>query len=307
MQQATARLLPDGRRLHLNHGPIDLIVQAVGPIEEVRAAYAQARRRFHTILDELVAELPLLRSPATKGACPLRGTVARRMWSAVAPHCDTFVTPMAAVAGAVADEILAALTAGRVLSRAYVNNGGDIALFLAPGADPWRLGLVVDPADPRSPGALTVDPRSRVRGVATSGRLGRSFSLGIADSVTVLAHNAAEADAAATLLANAVDLPGHPAVSREPAASLQPDSDLGERLVTTGVGHLEPADVGRALLAGQRQAEDMRRQGLVRAAVLVLGREVRLAGAPELVAGPRLLRDQRLGSINKERREAAHA
>ena len=49
-----------------------------------------------------------------------------------------------------------------------------------------------------------------MRGIATSGWRGRSFSLGIADAVTVLAATAAEADAAATMIANAVDLPGHP-------------------------------------------------------------------------------------------------
>ena len=77
-----------------------------------------------------------------------------------------------------------------------------------------------------------------VRGIATSGWRGRSFSLGIADAVTVLADRAAMADAAATIIANAVDLPGHPGVVRVPARDLAPDSDLGDRLVTQGVGEL---------------------------------------------------------------------
>ncbi len=81
------------------------------------------------------------------------------------------------------------------------------------------------------------------RGVATSGRHGRSFSLGIADAVTVLARTASQADAAATVIANAVDLPGHPAVIRVPANDLQPDSDLGARLVTRAVGNLSAADI----------------------------------------------------------------
>ena len=49
------------------------------------------------------------------------------------------------------------------------------------------------------------------------------------------------ADAAATIIANAVDLPGHPNVVRVPANSLAPDSDLGDRLVTQGVGELSPS------------------------------------------------------------------
>lgn len=286
MRAATHRMLPDGRRLHLQHGPIDLIVEADGPAAEVRAAYGQAVARFATVLTELVEELPLLRTPVAAGACPLAGVVARRMWEAAWPHLPGFVTPMAAVAGAVADEVLAALVRGRALRRAYVNNGGDIALFLAPGARPWRLGVVVDPAAPRSPGALAVGPDMPVRGVATSGRHGRSLSLGIAESVTVLATGAAEADAAATLVANAVDLPGHPAVRRQPARSLDPDSDLGERLVTTEVGALDPMEAADALAAGQRRAEAMRERGLIVGAVLVLAGQVRVVGGPHLAVAP---------------------
>jgi ApbE superfamily uncharacterized protein (UPF0280 family) len=173
------------------------------------------------------------------------------------------------------------MTQGRDLRRAYVNNGGDIALFIAPLADEsFRVGLVVDPDDPRMPGAVEITRGMPVRGVATSGRHGRSFSLGIADSVTVLAATAAEADAAATLVANAVDLPGHGSVRRAPACSLAPDSDLGERLVTVDVGTLSGAEIDRALAAGMNTAEEMIEDGLIYAAVLVVGRTVRLAGHP---------------------------
>ena len=44
---------------------------------------------------------------------------------------------------------------------------------------------------------MSVDADMPVRGIATSGRHGRSFSLGIADAVTVLARTASQADAAA--------------------------------------------------------------------------------------------------------------
>src|SRR5258708_14478124 len=93
---------------------------------------------------------------------------------------------------------------------------------------------------------MTIDADDVARGVATSGRHGRSFSLGIADSVTVLARTASQADAAATVIANAVDLPGHPAITRRRASDLQPDSDLGARLVTRDVGRLSAAQIDRA-------------------------------------------------------------
>lgn len=279
MQQAVHRLLPDGRRLHLQHGPIDLIVGADGAPGEVERAYGQAIGRFRTILPELVRELPRLRRPVTHEACPLRGPTARRMWEATARHLPAFVTPMAAVAGSVADEVLEAMLAGRDLSRAYVNDGGDIALHLRPGAR-FRLGVVVDPARPRSPGGFDVTHAMPVRGVATSGRHGRSFSLGIADSVTVLARTGAEADAAATLLANAVDLPGHPAVHRVPARELDPDSDLGDRPVTVEVGVLSAAETDAALESGAALAAEMIDRDLIAAAVLVLADRVRTVGIP---------------------------
>ena len=98
-----ARLLPDGRRLHLQHGPIDLVVEAWGSRGAVAGAYAAAARRFETVLDELCGELPLLRQPARPGVWRCEGRVARRMEAAVLPHAARgFITPMAAVAGAVA-------------------------------------------------------------------------------------------------------------------------------------------------------------------------------------------------------------
>ena len=103
-------LLPDGKRLHLQDGPIDLVVEACGRESDVRAAYQAAAYRFTGLLDELCRELPLLRQAADPARCLLQGTVARRMHGAVAPFAaDHFITPMAAVAGAVAEEILGAM------------------------------------------------------------------------------------------------------------------------------------------------------------------------------------------------------
>ena len=95
------------------------------------------------------------------------------------------------------------------------------------------MGLVPVANRPTVLGKVTVRAHEPIRGVATSGRHGRSFSLGIADAVTVLAADAAGADAAATVIANAVDLPGHPAIKRVPASDLEPESDLGSRLITS--------------------------------------------------------------------------
>jgi ApbE superfamily uncharacterized protein (UPF0280 family) len=188
-----------------------------------------------------------------------------------------FITPMAAVAGAVAEEVLEAMVCTADLSRAYVNNGGDIALHLSSG-EKCVLGMVERPDRASLFGTTTVHAASPVRGVATSGWRGRSFSLGIADAVTVLADGAAAADAAATIIANAVDLPGHPAIVRVPACELAPDSDLGSRRVTQEVGRLTAEEKEHALASGTQTAELLRRLGLIRAAALNLQGETRVVG-----------------------------
>jgi hypothetical protein len=283
---AIARFLPDGKRLHLQHGPIDLIIEAFGPRAAIGAAYERAVARFPDILPALVDELALLRRPlpplpsgegrgegkrrdAVSNAYPdVRGPVARRMVAACWPYRAVFITPMAAVAGAVADEMLATLTESGELTRAYVNNGGDIALHLSAG-ESLTAGLVADIAQPALHGTIALDHARPTRGLATSGRSGRSFSLGIADAVTVLGRSAAAADAAATMIANAVDV-DHPTIRRAPAASLRDDSDLGDRLVTVAVGALPPDAIAQALARGRREATRWLAAGTIDGAVLVL-------------------------------------
>ncbi len=266
--------LPDGR-WHLQHGPMDIVIGADGEPAALAQAHASAWQRFQPLLDELVAELPRLRAPVGNGPCPLHGAVARRMWQACAPFRDRYITPMAAVAGAVAQELIACYRRDGI-ARAWVNNGGDIALHLAPGRS-LRIGLYADlaryDAVQRHDGA-TLDGRFEVhhngpvRGVATSGWRGRSFSLGIADSVTVLAATAAQADAAATVIANAVNLRGDPRIVRRPACDLKDDSDLGAIPVTVDVPALDRPSLQRALGAGADVARDLQARGLIHAAAL---------------------------------------
>jgi hypothetical protein len=271
-ERAQVRMLPDGRRLHLQDGPIDLIVEAAGAPAAVAAAYRAAVARFRFVLDELCGELAGLRAPATLTPRSFRGPVARRMEAAVAPHAqDAFITPMAAVAGAVADEILAAVrgAAGKDLARISVNNGGDIALWLASG-EATTVGLVSRPDRPALFARVRLTAADGIGGIATSGAPGRSFSLGVADAVTILASCAAEADAAATVVANAVDLPGDARVERLPARSLQPDSDLGDRLVTRRVAPLDPDSIALALDRGLAAARLLIARGAIAAAALHL-------------------------------------
>ena len=268
-------VLPDGR-LHLQDGPIDLIIEAEGEPIAVRAAFAAAAHRFDGLLDALCAELPALRARA--GTAFLDGPIALRMARSVAPFADeTFITPMAAVAGCVAEAVLDAMLASGPLDRAFVNNGGDIALHLAPGRR-TRIGLVDRPDRPALYGTAEIAAEDGVGGVATSGWRGRSHSLGIADAVTVLARTAAQADAAATVIANAVDLAHHPAVTRVPARDIRPDSDLGAIPVTRAVGPLRADEIEAALAAGAATAERVIAQNLAVAAALHCAGRTRIVG-----------------------------
>lgn len=279
MSTARRTRLPDGR-LHLQHGPIDLVIRAWGAPAEVEGAYAQAWRRFEGLLEELVAELPRLRVDLGEAYPLARSPVARRMVTATWPHREVFITPMAAVAGAVADEILAAMLSGCALAKAFVNDGGDIAVH-AGGGEALRAGIVENVEHPSLDAGLRL---GRPCGLATSGWRGRSQSLGIADAVTVLARDAAAADAAATLIANAVDA-AYPGIERRPARELREDSDLGERRVTVAVPPLPPAVADAALDCGLAVSRTMRERGLVEAAYLALQGRRRVLRDPERIPG----------------------
>lgn len=279
--RAQAHWLP-GSRLHLSDGPIDLILWAEGDSNTLQRAFKLAQKRFETILDELVDELPVLRGVLGEPAQPVRGAVAQRMVAAASCHRDAGVTPMIAVAGAVADEVLETMKCAGALSRAYVNNGGDIALHAGPGTT-LRIGAVPrqGPTGLRVPDVhVEIEGPSRVSGIATSGAQGRSLSLGIADSVTVLAGSAAGADAAATLIANAVNV-DHPLIERCPARDLDPDSDLGTREVTLRRGPLPDQAIDRALDAGAALAQKMLDQRGIFGAHLTCDGQQRMLGFDE--------------------------
>ena len=285
---ACSKLLSDGR-WHFQHGPMDLILQAEGAPDAVAQAHERAWQRFEGLLQELVNELPALRAPVGEHRA-VQGVVARRMWAACSPYRAGFITSMAAVAGAVAQEILACYEQPGI-DRAWVNNGGDIALHLAPGqsvtvgvyadiaalnAAQLRNGLVLD-------GQIRIDSAMPVRGVATSGWRGRSQSLGIADSVTVLARTAAQADAAATIVANAVDV-ADARIKRRPAWQVRDDSDLGAIPVTVGVPTLPQALVGRALHQGLQKAQELQSSGLLWFALSACQGQLVATSAPQTLA-----------------------
>ena len=269
----------DRGRWHFQHGPVDLILAVEGEVDACERSITACWDRFQAVLPGLVAELAQLRRPAHE-LPSVQDPVSARMVQACAPFAAArFITPMAAVAGAVADELIESFRRAGV-SRAFINNGGDIALHLTPG-EQYRVGVWSNLGRVRSSDDLRRDVDSRfvvdaempVRGIATSGWRGRSFSLGIADSVTVLASTAAVADAAATMIANAVDC-DFAGIVRVPAEQLKDDTDLGALPVTVDVPPLPPAAIAAALKCGRTEAEHWRERGVICAAALFLQGQV---------------------------------
>ncbi|MBO6916890.1 MAG: UPF0280 family protein [Rhizobiaceae bacterium] len=279
-----ATILPCGKRLHLQHGPIDLIISVD---RNHNKAFKAAIDRFETVLEELASELPTLRSPLNASTIRPEGEIANLMHDACLPYArDQFVTRMAAVAGAVADTILLTMRNAAKFQKAYVNNGGDIALYLEDGQ---KFVTSVQSHQGFELGRIDIRAGDGISGIATSGRHGRSHSLGIADSVTVLAETAAQADVAATLIANAVDIPNHPLVMRKPAAELSPDSDLGAKLVVIGCEELSPQDQNLAIENGKAKAEVLLQQGLIKAAALFFQDAHRIIGQNNLKIHERMV------------------
>jgi len=140
MSTASGEWVQGGRAIRLQHGPIDLVCRAEGQRDAVREAYQQVSAAFDSVLDDLVSELSLLRMPVNPPTRTQRcdhqceGAVAKRMVDACRPFADDqVITPMAAVAGSVADHLLSSVENLAELNLLWINNGGDIAVYLGTG------------------------------------------------------------------------------------------------------------------------------------------------------------------------------
>lgn len=248
-------------RLFLNHGPIDIVLEAFGKDKTV--AYEKAKNYFSSLLNELVLDMDLLK----KEVVPHRNfnnKISQSMQNATEKFYPEFITPMAAVAGSVADNILNVLVKDSKLEKAYVNNGGDVSFYLTENQNvKSSLASIPDII-------AEINYKDKSRGIATSGWRGRSFSLGIADSVTVLADNAAMADAAATMIANSVNIINHPSIIKKPAEEIYEDSDLKNLMVTVEVGDLKQSEIEDALNNGNEVSKKYLENGLINSALIEL-------------------------------------
>ena len=271
-----------GRSLQLRCGPTHAVASCSGSPEAMHRAYQKLVDRFAEIIPELVGELNWLRTELPYDIAQLNGRIARAMYTACEPYRGERITPMSAVAGAIAEHLLHLMSSEHGICKAWVNNGGDIALYLT-GDERFDCGIHETLHRSEHDAIFRLAAHDGIGGVATSGRVcsgqgGRSFSLGIADAVTVLAETAAMADAAATMIANRVDLPGHPAVARIRADQIEPDTDLGDRPVVVEVSLLTRRETEQALSNGTEYAHDYMQRGLIHGARLCLNGQSRIIG-----------------------------
>ena len=251
----------EDNRLFLRHGPINIVLEAIGIDKDL--AYQNVKGYFETLLEQLVLDMELLKEEVVFNR-KFNNKISQSMQDATERYSPAFITPMAAVAGSIADNILRVLINNTNLEKAYVNNGGDVSFYL-------NKNQIMKTSLAAIPNMIAeIKYKDKSRGIATSGWRGKSFSRGIADSVTVLADNSAMADAAATMIGNAVDIHNHPKIKKQQANEMYEDSDLKNLLITVEVGLLTKVEIKEALKNGYQTALQYINKDLINTALIQL-------------------------------------
>lgn len=230
-------------------------------------ACSRAANEAIGFLEQIAKHMDMAKTPARMLAEPPRHLLIHSMWSAVTAVGDPDLTPMAAVAGTIADAT-ADFLVYQGLTRVVVNNGGDVAIRLTAG-ETLTVGIRPDLNAEQITHRVMIAEEMNIGGVCTSGLGGRSFTRGVASATTVFAGSAAIADAAATAVANATYIPS-PAVQRRVADYIYPDTDLKGVEITATVGHLSEDEALTALSQGLNRAEALVERILITGACITV-------------------------------------
>ncbi len=251
-------------KVQVSYGPMEIGIQVSGPGKIVRKSCGEVRKKARLLLGDVERFYPLmkLRGEELK-VKPRWPRVVRRMVRAVQLVSGKTLTPMAAVAGAISDELLLDLreAAGGFLTKILVNNGGDMALF-SPG-EPVRVGIRGVAPEGMSMREVLIPEMDEPYGLATSGWRGRSFSRGVADAVVVVAPDGAVADAAATHIGNFVTDESIRGVRHCRASELDPMTDIPDSMVTVSCGRLSEDEKHAALENGGAMASSLLDRGII--------------------------------------------
>ena len=251
--------------IQVSYGPMELGIQIEGSEETGTRCRLELPVFAKGLIREVTDFLPLLKLKSGDLLIKDRWPgVVKRMIEASRKIAPGELTPMAAVAGAVADEMMGRileLSAGAV-TQVLVNNGGDMALYSP--LQGVRVGIKGITRRDGRPFILRLRGRETAYGLATSGWRGRSVSRGIADAVVVVAPASAAADAAATYIGNAVGDDKIACVTRQKAGDLDPASDIPDVAVTVACGKLTEAEKERAIANGMKAAKKIIEKGIVK-------------------------------------------
>ena len=267
---------PDNQSLLVENGPMRLTIQAWNNHRFDMAAARQAGNFAFACLEQVAACRHLLQQCTAElteddllekldpRKFPVPVTMVKNTWAINSPD----LTPMAAVAGSIADGVADYLFQ-KGCAKVIVDNGGDIAVRLS-GAETARVGVRSDISSATITHVITLDSRSPSWGINTSGLGGRSVTRGIATAAAVLAYSSARADAAATDIANAcfVDDEG---IVQVPAGQLDPMTDIPDIPVTVLVKDLKPDTTDRSLERSLERAKRYVESGLILGAIITAG------------------------------------
>lgn len=270
-----ARVLREGV-VFLEHGPVSMVLEAGQGEQPATDLAMKGAEQVVVFFEQLATNLGaakrqiLFHEPLLDGSHPM---ALQRMIASVRKLGEPEFTPMAAVAGTLADMAVEEMVEAGA-DYALANNGGDIAFRLPLSKRELNVGIISDLSIGQVTHRLTIGRDSGIRGLATSGFGGRSLTRGIASAVTVMARDASAADAAATSVANACDAED-PQVFKCLAEELDYDTDIRGLSVTESIGPLEETTVRTALRRGSERASTLCESGMIEGAVLfVSGRMV---------------------------------
>jgi ApbE superfamily uncharacterized protein (UPF0280 family) len=249
-------------------GPMRLIIRAWDENKPQIDLIREAADKSFTYLERIARCRPLLSRPIAAIEDLPQDELALSMINSTRAIGDEDLTPMAAVAGTIADAVANWLFE-RGATRVIVDNGGDIAVRLADG-ETVTVGVRPQVISRHISHVIYLDSGRSTWGVTTSGVGGRSLTRGIASAVTVLANNASVADAAATAIGNACYVQDD-LIIQMPAEKIDPTSDLKDIPATTEVGPLSSEKILTAINSARKKADDLAQKGFIVGAFIALG------------------------------------
>ncbi len=263
---------PDKNFVLAENGPMRLIIRAWKDGEFNADVSAKAAEFSFICLEHVAEHQYILRQQNPVVPEGVTDPVTLKMVKSVRAMGDDDLTPMAAIAGSIADEVADWLF-DKGMTRVIVDNGGDIAVRLS-GNEMVKVGLRTGINSLSVARVMQLDAHCHSAwGVCTSGMGGRSLTRGIASAVTVLAETSSMADAAATSIANACIAEDDNIIQKE-ADKVDPYTDIPGIPVTVFLGKLNQETITLALNKALVKAEYFKEKGLICGALISAGGEI---------------------------------